>query len=78
MWKRIFACKLSDDFSGFVDASKHNRAGALELGNGSIDRRVLFQNSLSPFNTFWYNHVFVFIAIYGKGFFFYYILILNW
>ena len=37
--KRIFACKLSDDFSGFVDTfgtGKRNRAGALVLGNGSI------------------------------------------
>ena len=38
--KRIFACKLSDDFSGFVDTcgtGKCNRAGALVLGNGRID-----------------------------------------
>ena len=31
---------LSDDFSGFVDTcgtGKRNRAGALVLGNGSID-----------------------------------------
>ena len=37
--KRIFACKLSDDFSGFVDTcgtGKRNRAGALVLGNGWI------------------------------------------
>ena len=37
--KRIFACKLSDDFSGFVDTcgtGKRNRAGALVLGNGRI------------------------------------------
>ena len=36
---RIFACKLSDDFSGFVDTcgtGKRNRAGALVLGNGRI------------------------------------------
>ena len=36
---RIFACKLSDDFSGFVDAcrtGKRNRAGALIFGNGRI------------------------------------------
>ena len=35
--KSIFACKLSDDFSGFVDTcetGKRNRAGALVLGNG--------------------------------------------
>ena len=38
--KRIFACKLSDDFSGFVDTcetGKRNRAGALVLGNGRIE-----------------------------------------
>ena len=32
--KRIFACKLSDDFSGFVDTrgtGKSNRAGTLVL-----------------------------------------------
>ena len=37
--KRIFACKLSDDFSGFVDTcgtGKRNRAGALVFGNGRI------------------------------------------
>ena len=37
--KKIFACKLSDDFSGFVDTcgtGKCNCAGALLLGNGSI------------------------------------------
>ena len=42
MSKRIFACKLSDDFSGFVDTcgtGKRNRAGALVLGNGSIVSR---------------------------------------
>ena len=35
--KKIFACKLSDDFSGFVDtcgSDKRNRAGVLVLGNG--------------------------------------------
>ena len=39
MQKRIFACKLSDDFSGFVytyGTGKRNRAGALVLGNGRI------------------------------------------
>ena len=37
--KKIFACKLGDDFSGFVDTcgtGKRNRAGALVLGNGKI------------------------------------------
>ena len=37
--KKIFACKLSDDLSGFVDTcgtGKRNRAGALVLGNGRI------------------------------------------
>ena len=37
--ERIFACKLSDDISGFVDTcgtGKRNRAGALVLGNGRI------------------------------------------
>ena len=40
--KRIFACKvysMIDDFSGFVDigeTGKHNRVGALVLGNGRI------------------------------------------
>ena len=41
--KRIFACKLSDDFSGFVDTcgtGKRNRAGALALGNGSIAKKA--------------------------------------
>ena len=39
--KKIFACKLSDDFSGFVDTcgtDKRNRAGALVFGNGSIEK----------------------------------------
>ena len=38
-FKRIFACKLSDDFSGFFDTigtGKRNRAGALVLWNGRI------------------------------------------
>ena len=38
--KRIFACKLSDDFSDFVNTcgtGKRNRAGLLVLGNGRID-----------------------------------------
>ena len=37
--KRIFACKLSDDFSGFTDTcgtGKRNRVGAFVLGNGKI------------------------------------------
>ena len=37
--KKIFACKLSDDFSGFVDrcgTGKCNRAGALVMGNRRI------------------------------------------
>ena len=36
-------CKLSDDFSGFVDTcgtGKRNRVGALVLGNGRIEYRV--------------------------------------
>ena len=43
--KRIFACKLCDDFSGFVDTcgtGKRNRAGALILGNGSIKTKFSF------------------------------------
>ena len=38
--KMIFACKLSDDFSGFVDicgTGKCNRVGALVLENGRIN-----------------------------------------
>ena len=40
--KKIFACKLSDDFSGFVDTcgtGKRNHAGALVSGNGRIVER---------------------------------------
>ena len=39
--KMIFACKLSDDFSGFVDTcrtGKCNRAGVLVLWNGRIEK----------------------------------------
>ena len=39
MKRRIFACKLSDDFSGFVDTcgtGKRNCTGALVLGKGRI------------------------------------------
>ena len=39
MYKNIFACKLSDDFSDVVDTcgtGKRNLAGALVLGNGTI------------------------------------------
>ena len=42
--KRIFACKLSDDFNGFVDicgTDKRNRAGALVLWNGTIPMSVM-------------------------------------
>ena len=50
MWKRIFACKISDDFSGFVDTcrtGKRNRAGALVLGNGSIQNINLWNKDCS-------------------------------
>ena len=48
--ERIFACKLSDDFNGFVDTcgtGKRNRAGALVLGNGSIGEQEV-QAALQP------------------------------
>ena len=40
MQKQIFACKLNDDFSGFVDTGgtgKRNRSRALVLGNRRIE-----------------------------------------
>ena len=43
--KMIFACKLSDDFSSFVDTrgtDKRNRAGALVLGNGRIAKDTFY------------------------------------
>ena len=41
--KRIFACKLSDDFSGFVNTygtGKRNHAGALVLWNKKIQQHT--------------------------------------
>ena len=44
--KKIFACKLSDNFSGFVDTcgtGKRNRTVALVLGNGRIAILLAFK-----------------------------------
>ena len=52
---RIFACKLSDDFSGFVNTcgtGKRNRVGVLVLGNGSIVIHVILLYRLDFVNNY--------------------------